>query len=166
MVRIFATLVAVLAAASPTYADARKDCFDLSGEIAIRACTEALRLSPNEVRLYMARGYEYNHLPDYDRGLADYTKASQLEPNNADAYHGRGYAYAGKRQYDLAIAEDTKAIRLKPNNHVAYSDRGSAHYNKGEYDRAIEDANQALKIKPDYAPAIRLRTDAITKRNN
>ena len=63
MMRLFAALLAILAAAPAAYADARKDCFDKSGEIAIRNCTEALRLSPNDIKLYLARGYEYNHLP-------------------------------------------------------------------------------------------------------
>lgn len=164
MLRVFVTLLAVLAAVSVASADARKDCFEKSGEAAIQSCTEALKRSPNDIKLYLARGYEYNHLPDYDRGIADYTKASKIDPKNADSYHGRGYAYNGKGEYDRAIADFTKAIQLKPNNYVAYSDRGVAYYNKGDYDRAIENQEQALKINPTYEPANKHLDDAIAKK--
>ena len=164
MLRFLVTLFAILAATPAAYADARKDCLDLSGEIAVQNCNAALKAASNDVKLLMARGYEYNHLKDYDRGLADYTKASQLEPNNADAYHGRGYSYAGKNQYDLAIAEYNKTIRLKPNNYVAYTDRGIAYFYKGQYERAIQDYDAALKIKPDYDNATKNRAAAIAKK--
>jgi tetratricopeptide (TPR) repeat protein len=163
MLRVFAALLAILAAASAACADARKDCFDKSGEIAIQNCTEALRLSPNDIKLYLARGYEYNHAWNQDRGSPT-RMASRPDPQNADAYHGRGYAYNAKGEYDLAIAEFNKTIRLKPANYVAISDRGIAYYNKGQYDRAIENQDRALKLKPDYAAAIKNRVDAIAKK--
>jgi tetratricopeptide (TPR) repeat protein len=126
---------------------------------AIADFTQAIRLDPDNYRVYRERGESYDHKGDYDRAIADYNQAILLNPNNDAAFNNRGLAYSGKGDYDRAIADYNQAILLNPNNDAAFVNRGFAYSGKGDYDRAIADYNQAILLNPDNATAFNNRGD-------
>ena len=57
--------IALALGTAAALADARGDCFSKSGEVAIRACTEAIALNPRDAVSYINRAYEYLQKGDY-----------------------------------------------------------------------------------------------------
>ena len=64
------------------------------------SCLEVLSLS-------------YEHVGQYDKAIADYTKAIELEPDDLN-YKNRADCYKEMKQYEKAIVDYTKAIELNP----------------------------------------------------
>jgi len=121
-------------------------------DLAIEDCNEAIRLSRNYWKAYLARGLVYNEKGDYDLAIKDFTETIRLSPPNpAPVYNARAwtYAYHMKTSYDLAIADATQAIRLTPNEANYYDTRGWAYLGKGDYNRANDDFFKALQIDPN-----------------
>jgi len=124
---------------------------------AIADFNNALRLDPNNARIYHERGNAYNTKGDKDRAIADYTQAIQIDPNFANAYYNRGFVYFYRRNsgdIDRAIADCTKAIQIDPSYVHAYYTRGLAYHDvslpSGDIDRAISDYSQTIQLDPNY----------------
>jgi len=98
--------------ATTAWADAKQDCGNKSGDVAIVACTEAIRSNPSDAVLYLNRGGEYASKNELDLAIADFNKAIELDPQFAFAYNNRGIAYRTKGDDDRAIADYSKAIEL------------------------------------------------------
>lgn len=96
--------------------------FRLKGEydLAIRDCSEAIRLNPKLNYTYRDRGYSFLIKEQYELAIRDFTEWIYLDPNEADAYRGRGLSYSKKGNYDSAIKDLTEAIRLNPSNAELY----------------------------------------------
>ena len=94
MVRLFqAIAVAALTILSVMSLDARlaavqadyvNDCVKARGDIAIRACTRAIKSGRwkgrNLAWAYSNRGLAYQRKGEHDRAIADYDKAIKLQP--------------------------------------------------------------------------------------
>jgi tetratricopeptide (TPR) repeat protein len=65
---------------------------------------EAIRLNPNDVGVYLARGKARYDRQNYQEALADYTEAIRLEPKNPLGYANRALAknYLGDKQGTIA----------------------------------------------------------------
>ena len=60
-------------------------------EGAIQEFSHAIRLNPNDAKLYVYRGIAKASLGRYSAAILDYDAAIRLDPNYAKAYHNRGY---------------------------------------------------------------------------
>jgi len=141
--------VALLVIGAPAVlADARKDCFEKSGDIAIRACSEAIQRDPKDAVSYVNRAFEYLQKGEYAQTIADYSKAIELDASRLDAYQGRAWAYlkTGKAAQGLADAE--RALQMKPNDARNFDTRGHIYEAMGRRDDAIADFRRALAIEP------------------
>src|SRR5215207_263966 len=107
MSRLVVLLVCLVTVAPGALADARKDCFEKSGDVAIRACTEAIQRNPSDPVSYVNRAFEYHQKGAFAPAIADYTKALELDATRADAYQGRAWAYLklGKAAQGLGDVE-------------------------------------------------------------
>jgi len=149
MSRFVTVWVVLLAIGAPAaLADARKDCFEKSGDIAIRACTEALRRDPRDTVSYVNRAFEYVQKGQHAQSIADYSKAIELDAGRLDAYQGRAWAYlkTGKAEQGLADAE--RALQLKPNDARTFDMRGHIYEALGRRDDAVADFRRALALEP------------------
>jgi tetratricopeptide (TPR) repeat protein len=149
MSRLVTVWIALLAiGVSAALADARKDCFEKSGDIAIRACTEALRRDPKDTVSYVNRAFEYVQKGQHAQSIADYSKAIELDAGRLDAYQGRAWAYlkTGKAEQGLADAE--RALQLKPNDARTFDMRGHIYEALGRRDDAVADFRRALALEP------------------
>ena len=133
---------------SVALADARTDCYALSGEAAIRACTEAIARDPGDVPSYISRAFELQAKGDHSRSLADYARAIAIDPARWDAYHGRAWAYLKLGRPAEALTDAEAAVRLKPGAAHALDVRGHALEALGRREEAIADFRRALAIEP------------------
>ena len=106
MLKRLAIFMALVCAGTAAWADAAKDCFELSGDVAIAACNEAIRINPRDPMNFLNRGSEYRKKGDYDQALADYNRAIELDPRDPGAYTGRGNVYSFRKEYDRALRPD------------------------------------------------------------
>ena len=142
-------LPAVLAA-TPSSAQNRDLCNELSGQPAIDACLRDIRSGQFSGRSLATRhnnlGTEYYLIRDFDRAIAEYTTAIRIDPNYTSPHDGRGSSYLQKGDLDRAIADYSEAIRINPRLETAYLNRGIALERKNETARAIADFETALRL--------------------
>ncbi len=141
-------VVAMLGGVSPTLADARKDCFEKSGDIAIRACTEAIQRDPRDATSYVNRAFEYLQKNDYPRTVADYSKAIELDATRFDAYQGRAWALFKTGKAADGLADADRALQIKPDFATGLDTRGHIYEALGRRQEAIADFRRALALEP------------------
>jgi tetratricopeptide (TPR) repeat protein len=148
MHRLLAVSLFLSASIAPALGDARTDCFQKSGEAAIRACSEAIAQNPADAVSFVNRAFEYLQKDDTAHALADYSKAIELDAGRADAYAGRAWALlkAGKAADALTDAE--RALQIKANDARTLDIRGHIHEALGRREEAIADFRRALAIEP------------------
>ena len=99
-------------------------------ESALRDYNQAIRLEPNNAKVYKEHGSAYWMNGDIDHAMRDYTQALQINPEDAMTYNNRGLVYSQKGDLDRAIDDFSRAIQLRNlscdflNRGLAYSDRG------------------------------------------
>ena len=159
-------------------ADDAKTCARDSGEVAIDACTRAVKSSRYRgrelARLYLFRGVERRAKEDYDLALADFAEAAKIDKKYADAYYNRCVILNLKKEYDSAITDCSQAIKLGPSPNATaatggerlgndrtisdyYGERGFAYLKKDDYVHAIVDLDNAIRQNPRNARALKTR---------
>jgi tetratricopeptide (TPR) repeat protein len=134
---------------------------------AIADLTEAIRLAPNDHRLYIDRAKLFHTIIDRDRAIADLSEAIRIDPNSHEAYQERGETYRDKGDYDRAIADFSAAIRLEPDNTNHRFYRASVYYfDKRDYDRAIADMSEAIRVQPRAAFNVSFRGEIYEKKGD
>ena len=133
---------------SAALADARGDCFSKSGDMAIRACSEAIALNPRDAVSYINRAYEYLQKGDHTRSFADYTRAIEIDPARWDAHQGRAWALLKSGRPAEGLADAEAALKLKPDAAQALDTRGHILEALGRREEAIADFRRALAIEP------------------
>ena len=159
-------------------ADDARICARDSGEIAIDACSRAIksgRYKGHELaRQYLNRGVERRLKQDYDLALADYGEAARIDKKYADAFYNRCVIYNFKGDYDRAVTDCSQAIKLGPSPNATaeiggeklgndrtisdyYSERGFAYLKKDDYLHAILDLDNAVRLNPNNGRALKSR---------
>lgn len=151
MSRRAALAIVMAATASAALADARGDCYALSGDAAIRACTEAIARDPGDVPSYISRAFELQEKGDYERSIADYAKAVEIDPARWDAFQGRAWAYLRFGKPDEALRDAEMAVKLRPDAAPAFDARGHVLEVLGRREAAIADFRRALALEPRLA---------------
>ena len=91
-------------------------------EEVIADCTEAIRFTPDNSRLYLERAAARSTLDRYAEALADYERAIQFDPDNAAAYLGRCHAKSELGRHEEAISDYDQALHLDPGAASAFAD--------------------------------------------
>src|SRR6266496_940356 len=97
------------------YADASEQSY----QDAITEYSEALKLTPQDVRIYEQRAAVEMKINDYDKALADYSEIIKLKPNEARYYNYRAYIYELKNELKNSLADTEKVLKQDPNNQEA-----------------------------------------------
>jgi len=116
---------------------------------AIKAYTEAIAFSSNNVVAYVKRGLAYQEKGDNGYAIEDFTQAIRLDSSRAELFTARGVNYSKKGEYEKAIQDFTQAIVLRPDNGVALASRAGVYAEQGNYDRAIQDFREAIRLQPN-----------------
>lgn len=102
---------------------AAQRCYlDFSGgdpAAAIRECTNAIEINPNDENSLVNRCAAYVEQRNYSAAITDCTKAVALNSNEEYAYQERGLAYEALDQKASAIADLQKVLQLNPVNQLA-----------------------------------------------
>jgi tetratricopeptide (TPR) repeat protein len=88
---------------------------------AIAAYSEALKLTPQEVRIYEQRAAVEMKANDTDKALADYSEAIKLKPNEVRYLNYRAYIYETKVDLKNSMADTAKVLKIDPKNEEALS---------------------------------------------
>jgi tetratricopeptide (TPR) repeat protein len=86
---------------------------------AISEYSEALKLTPQDVRIYEQRAAVEMKINDYDKALADYSEIIKLKPNEARYYNYRAYIYELKNDSTNSMTDTEKVLKLDANNQDA-----------------------------------------------
>ena len=128
---------------------AKYELGDYAGAIA--DYTMAIRLQPNNTKVYLSRGTLKFFLKQHSAAIADYNIAIRLQPDNATIYLLRGFVKADLGQHFAAIADFDTVIRLQPDNAEAYVSRGIVKTNLEQHFAAIADFDTVIRLQPDNA---------------
>ena len=138
-----------LAAGAPAaVGDARKDCFEKSGDVAIRACSETIAQNPGDAVSYINRAFEYLHKGNVIQAIADYSKAIELNPGRPDGYAGRAWALLKSGKAAQALPDAERSLQIKADDARTLDIRGHIHEALGRREEAIADFRRALSIEP------------------
>jgi Tfp pilus assembly protein PilF len=161
--------------------DDAKACAKESGEIAIDACSRAIKSGRYKghdlARQYLYRGVERGLKQEYDLALADYGEAAKIDKKYADAFYNRCVIFNLKKQYDQAVADCGQAIKLGPSPNATtatggeclgndrtisdyYAERGFAYLKKDDYVHALFELDNAIRANPRNARALKTRAEA------
>ena len=178
-----ACLIAVLSLLLATFEsraapDDSKICAKESGDVAIEACSRAIKSGRYKgrdlARQYMYRGVEQSLKMEYDLALADYGEAVRIDKKYADAFYNRCVIFNVKKDYDQAISDCSQAVKLGPSPNATaaiggerlgndrtisdyYSERGFAYFRKDDYVHAIVDLDNAIRLNPKNGRALKNR---------
>jgi len=86
---------------------------------AISEYSEALKLTPQDVRIYEQRAAVEMKINDYDKALADYSEIIKLKPNEVRYYNYRAYIYELKNDSTNSMTDTEKVLKLDANNQDA-----------------------------------------------
>jgi len=93
---------------------------------ALDAFNDALRLNPQFVQAYVARGKLYAEMGQYESALVDLDFALRLQPTHAEAFAYRGFANLSLGKFQEAMPDLDTALRIDPTYARVHFLRGQA----------------------------------------
>jgi tetratricopeptide (TPR) repeat protein len=115
---------------------------------AIAHFTAALKLDPDNPRLYAERGDAFRLNCEYERAIADLTAALQIEPKSLAALVSRAIAWQCSGSHNHAVEDASVALDLDPNNAAAYRIRAAAHTELNSEGLALADLTRVIDLSP------------------
>ena len=136
----------------PTSAEwlARGDGYFADGkpQQALTAYNKALRLNPENGKVYAARGAAYFFTGDYVAAQKDFMKVLEINPYEPEAYSALGSALAAQGDYEQALQVLNIALMLAPDKPEIFFSRGGINFMLGNYEQAVADYSFVLKLRP------------------
>ena len=117
-------------------------------EQALESFNDALRLNPQFVQAYVARGKLYAELGQYESALVDLNFALRLQPTHAEAFAYRGYALLSLGQAQKALPDLDMALRIDPSYARVHFLRGQAMQMLGDEQAAGVSIAMARRLDP------------------
>ena len=147
------------------FADDADVCADESGDVAIAACTRAIKSNRYGghalAAVYNNRCSEYLDKEEFDQAIADCRASIKNDKAYAMPHQNLGLIHYKKDDYDHAIEETSAAIKLDPKYAKAYGTRASSYSLKGDHDRAMTDYNAAIRLDPKSPISLANRCDEL-----
>ncbi len=116
-----------------------------------------IKLNPNSLRAYIARGRDFNRLGLSRKAIEDCDKALALDPGNIYVLANRGNSYDSLGMYKEAIDDYNRAISINPKYSFAFSSRAYAFEKLGQFQDALDDYTTAFQIDPQSSLIISSR---------
>ncbi len=123
--------------------------------LGLQKYNQAIQLTPNFARAYIARARNYFDQGNYKFAIQDSSRAIELDGSGRDglmsaqlmtAYLIRGNAYLQMNQYDQAISDLTKATELEQGYDEVWSSRGVAYFYRKEFAKSVQDFDRAIRL--------------------
>lgn len=126
---------------------------------------DAIRLDPQNVEAFTARGDALVGLKRFDKAVDDYDAAIRLDPGNARLFSLRAAAFASMREPRLAVRDYSEAIRLNPKDAQMFTERAALYKKVRRYDLAIDDQTEAIRLNPASAELYDNRGETYARNN-
>jgi tetratricopeptide (TPR) repeat protein len=117
-------------------------------EKALDAFNDALRMNPQFVQAYIARGKLLAEMGRYESALADLNFALRLQPSHAEGFAYRGFALLSIGKPQEAMSEFDMALRLDPSYARVHYLRGQTLRILGNEPAAEAGIATALRLDP------------------
>ncbi len=115
---------------------------------------QAIRLSPENVNLYLDRAYFYEQAGDLTAAVEDYRAAIELDPQNFTAYERRAQAYYRLGDFPAALNDyNTLIDDIGFYGVEALQGRAEVYLAMQDYDSALADLDAALAGDSSWQPA-------------
>lgn len=115
---------------------------------ALDAFNDALRLNPQFVQAYVARGKLYAELGQYESALVDLNFALRLQPTHAEAFAYRGFSNLSLGKFQEAMPDLEMALRIDPTYARVHFLRGQAQKMLGEEQASLASIAMAKRLDP------------------
>ena len=115
---------------------------------ALDAFNDALRLNPQFVQAYVARGKLYAEMGQYESALVDLNFALRLQPTHAEAFAYRGFANLSLGKFPEAMPDLEMALRIDPTYARVHFLRGQALKMMGEERASAASIAMAKRLDP------------------
>ncbi|MBS4012853.1 MAG: tetratricopeptide repeat protein [Bacteroidetes bacterium] len=119
-----------------------------------------IKISPNDSKLFHARGLLKGADENAEGAIKDLEKAFDLEPESAEACQDLAFAYLTAEEYNKAALAFEKLVELHKNCPQGWCGKGLVALFKKEHKKAVEYFNLAIKSEPNYLLALLARADA------
>lgn len=109
----------------------------------------AIKIDPENLKLYEDRAQLLFELKNYDLADNDYKKMIELDQGNVMGYMGLGRNAKSKMLYEEAVEKFSYAIKLSPTYSSGYSFRAESYMKMKKFKEAIDDIITALDMEND-----------------
>ena len=133
---------------------------------AIGKYNDAIYIDENYSPAYVARGFVYKNLKNYDEAIKNFEKAIEIDFENSQAYYLLGQCYDILKNYDAAKENFGKSIEFDRKNANAYLERGNIYYRLQDYISASEDFSKIIELTPKDAKIYLKRGICLQKLGN
>lgn len=128
--------------------DALANKEDYQGAIAVY--DTALKESPDNVEIFIARGEARQYSGDENGAYEDWQAVLKKAPHNARAWLGQGDCLIAFGKYSEAIESLNKAIECGLRDYRTYHTRSIARQMLGQAREALADSDEAIRLDPEY----------------
>ena len=118
-------------------------------EKALADYARAIKIAPENLKLYEERAQLLFELKDYLSADKDYNKIIEIDKGNVMGYMGLGRNAKARKEYQTAIDKFSYVIKLSPTYSSGYSFRAATYVELKRYNEAIDDIITALDIDDD-----------------
>jgi tetratricopeptide (TPR) repeat protein len=111
----------------------------------------AIKLSPNDWKLYTTRGRAWLGVERLQCALDDFNKGIKLDPNRSQIYEARALCYFEMHNLKAAIADQSKAIEMTPPDKLRRDRirvRSKYYLEQGDSKHALADATDLILQNP------------------
>ncbi len=99
-------------------------CYQLTKTAAIKACDQAIQLSPKQEKLYLSKGDALFSLEQYSQAEEVYHQVLQINQKSASAWQRKGWAAAAQTKYEDALNSFEQALLIEPKDQSIWFDKG------------------------------------------
>jgi len=135
-------------------------------DTALKYCSLAIKINPQNAAAYALRGSMYNYKDWLKRAFRDLNKALSLGLNDEDVYFELGYAHLLCEEYSEAVNNFSNALTLNPNSFILWFFRGCTFDDMDLYDKAIPDLTIALSLNRNDTNTLERLSNAYLSRGN
>ncbi len=137
-------------------------------ELAINACNNALRISPNdgETSFYLGRAYDLLGKSSeatryYDQAVIGLVEFTKNNPDYSDGFYLLGNAYYADDQRDRAIESYRRCLELSPRFVKARYNLGLMYVKKKDKAGAMDQYNSLLALDQTWAVKLKSEIDKL-----
>lgn len=98
-----------------------------------------IRGNSRDAGLYIARGWCYQDVAQYEKAYKDLSRAISLAPSSSEAYCKRAWVLVSLGQFQAAVKDASESLALDKANDEAHEARATAYMSLGEQDKAEAD---------------------------